>query len=163
MNWLIPLPRFGDTRVAAHWTVLAACLASLLLHISAAGSDGSLLGPVLTVIVLLASLAVHDAVHLLIGRWYQQFPYRIIIFPTGSRFWFRGQPLSLRQDLLLHLAAPLANLALAFSAYLIRRWLHDDQLLFSWLGHWPPGSLLEILQNCNSFLFFSKSYSRLPP
>jgi Zn-dependent protease len=127
----IPIARFGEVRLLAHWSVLvillliANLLATTVLPDAVAGQSALLYWVISTgaAAVFMIALLAHELAHAEVARHYGMPVKRITVWMLGGLTELEGEPPSPRADALVAAAGPATSLAFGAAMALLARLL----------------------------------------
>jgi Zn-dependent protease/predicted transcriptional regulator len=127
----IPIARFGEVRILAHWSVLvillliANLLATTVLPDAVAGQSALLYWVISTgaAAVFMIALLAHELAHAEVARHYGMPVKRITVWMLGGLTELEGEPPSPRADALVAAAGPATSLAFGAAMALLARLL----------------------------------------
>src|SRR5215207_7943479 len=118
MAWSIPIGAVKGTVIRLHFTFLLFLVWIAVSHYAQGGRDAALQGVIFTVLLFLCVL-LHEFGHVLAARRYGVQTPDITLFPIGGVARLERIPEEPSQELVVALAGPAVNVAIAAVLYLV--------------------------------------------
>lgn len=117
MNWSLYLGRFFDVRIYMHWTFLLLLAWIFFAEANAKQSINAGFLGVLFICLLFACVVLHEFGHILTARKFKIKTRSITLLPIGGLARMESLPEKPRQELLVAIAGPMVNVAIAVIIY----------------------------------------------
>ena len=121
MTWSLKIARIAGINVYLHWTFLILLAWIFIANLSAGQSTAEALIGVASILALFACVVLHEFGHALAARRYDIQTQKIVLLPIGGVAMLEKMPENPRHELVVALAGPAVNLAIAgiLIAYLL--------------------------------------------
>jgi Zn-dependent protease len=151
LGWSITLFRIRGIQLSLH--------GSFLLLLAYVGFDGwqkarrpGLAWSVATVVAFFACVVLHELGHSFMALRYGIGVRRILLMPIGGMAEFDGIPRQPAREILMTLAGPAVNFAIAGALWFVVRTFHDDPTMYSLRGLVYQLFAANLVMGCFNFL-----------
>ncbi len=156
MKGSLNLGKFSGIRVEIHWTFFLLIGWIVLLGVSSGSDTVSILWNIAFMLLLFLCVVMHEYGHALTARRYNIPTRKITLLPIGGVASFEEMPEDPKQELLVAIAGPAVNVAIALLLWLVvpvEQYLNQDpEALQETLGTITGGNLMFYLLIANVML-----------
>lgn len=156
MKGSLPLGRIKGIKIQVHWTFFLLIVWVVFLEVSRGNGLVPMLWSTVFIVVLFACVVLHELGHSLTAMRYGVPTRQITLLPIGGLASLEKMPEDPRQELMVAIAGPLVNVAIAFALWMVlpvdQYFAQDPDALAEQLSSINAGNFLYLLFSANILL-----------